>query len=100
MARVAFLMSHAMPELLRLTGAVWAYKDQAVSPVLVDTSATAYSGGREVTSISCGREGQAELNVENLGIILARGERLSVVARCVNSANSDVYAALNWVVDV
>jgi len=83
-----------------LTGANWGYKDQAISPVLIDTSATAYAGGREIRSTSCAREGQSYIDMTDLLILLARGERLTVVARCVNSGGTDVYAALNWVVDV
>jgi hypothetical protein len=81
-----------------LVGASWTIVHADSSPIRYDTSATSFTGGDLMFSMSLGRTGNQviQLNREDLALLLP-GDTITATADPTASNNAEVVVSFNWI---
>jgi len=77
-----------------LTGAVFQYVDKATSIALVDTSATAFTGGTEVYSKQVSNSGTPQSDLRSLNLEILPNQQYTVTIQQLRGAAADCSATL------
>lgn len=82
-----------------LTGAVWSYLSSSRTPILWDTSATAYTGGEALSGIPIGKTDSSVKDLFPLNYVVGRGERFTILGKSGTGTNQ-ANITLDGIMDV